>query len=87
MRILSALAPTLKHLHIFFEGTRLFLLPSVNLPHLEELVVEGYYSYGDEEFANERLPLLLSLSRLRLTRLCHGWSRRQHVEDHSRLCS
>ena len=66
MRILFALAPTLKHLHIFFEGRR-FLLPSVNLPHLEELVVEGYYSYSDEEFANERLPLLRSLRRLRLT--------------------
>jgi hypothetical protein len=69
MRILSALAPTLKHLHIFFEGNRLFLLPSVNLPHLEELVVEGDYSYGDEEFANERLPLFRSLRRLRLTRV------------------
>jgi len=67
MRILHALAPTLKHLHIFFECTRLFILPSVNLPHLEELVVEGEYSYSDEELANETLPLLDSLRRLRLT--------------------
>jgi len=67
MRILYALPSTLKHLHIFFECIRLFILPSVNLPHLEELVVEGEYSYSDEELANERLPLLGSLRRLRLT--------------------
>ena len=77
--ILSALAPTLKDLHIFFEGIRLFLLPSVNFP-------QGYGSYSYKEFANERLLLLYSLRRLRLTRV-HPRSKRQHIEHHGRLCS
>lgn len=69
LRILHALAPTLKHLHIFFDSIRLFILPFADLPHLEELVVEEDYSYNDQDFANDRPPLLASLRRLRLTGL------------------
>jgi len=69
-RILCATAPTLRHLHIFCPTTRNFLLPFVNLPHLQELMVEGPYNYdiySDEDFANERLTAFRNLRRLRLT--------------------
>lgn len=67
-RILCATAPTLRHLHIFCHTTRTFLLPSVNLPHLQELVVEGpYNTYNDEDFTKEKLTAFGNLRRLRLT--------------------
>ena len=65
-RILSAVAPTLKYLHIVFAPSREFVLPHVNLPQLVDLVIQG--SYGD--FAQLRpgaAPTFKKLRRLRLT--------------------
>jgi hypothetical protein len=68
-RILSAVAPTLRNLHIIFTPHREFILPHVNLPQLVDLVIQGPY----DNSALLRLgaaPTFEKLRRLRLTGVC-----------------
>ncbi len=61
IRVLTVVAPTLKHLYISFGGRRTLVFPPIELPRLTELTIIDKYNWTDNE-----VPVLKNLRRLRI---------------------